>query len=220
MSNINYVKAAGGIFILILLLISGLGQANTVRVCECRACGCNYLDIQEAIDAVQPGDTVLVRSGNFKANVNVTKPVNLIGQCWHEGDLPLIDANGTGSAITVSADGVTVDSIIVVNSGNETGDAGIKVVSNNNTFSNNVAHDNFYGICLLNSSNNVLSLNRLFNNIESNAFDNGENQWDDGIVGNYYGNITWCIDQNNDSICDSAYNISGGPSLDRYPLAM
>lgn len=236
--NINLVS---GLVLLVLLMAFGMAQgAATLKVCECRACGCQYLSIQEAIDIASPGDVVLVRSGTFHGNINVTKPIILRGERWKGRDLPLINAEGNGSAITVNADGATVEFMRVTNSGNESGDAGIRVVSNNDTIRNNVASDNggagiiledarnctvdanvamgnSRGISLSNSEGNILFNNKLYNNTELDAFDDGINRWDDGSVGNYYASFN-CTNENNDTICDSVCNISGGASVDALPL--
>ncbi len=234
------VTFASGIALLAILMAVGMAQgAATLVVCDCRACGCQYLSIQEAIDGASPGDTVLVRSGNFHGNIDVSKPIIIKGEKWKGCDLPLIDADGNGSSITVSADGATVENIRVTNSGNESGDAGIRVVCSGSTirdnyaFGNdgsgitlegaknctvfaNVAEDNSRGIGLISSEGNVLSNNRLYNNAED-AFDDGKNRWDDGGVGNYYASFS-CADENNDTICDSVYQIPGGESVDALPL--
>lgn len=76
----------------------------------------------------QPRKTsFLVRSGTFHGNVNVSKPIVLRGEMWHGDDLPLINADGNGSCITVTADEAVVESMRVTNSGNLPGDAGIQV---------------------------------------------------------------------------------------------
>jgi parallel beta-helix repeat protein len=93
---------------------------------------------------------------------------------------------------------------------------GIIESSENNTIAGNNASKNIIGISLLNSSGNILCQNRLTDNARFNAYDNGNNQWDDGIVGNYYSDLE-CIDRNRNGICDSEYKIPGGLSIDRYP---
>jgi len=247
MLNKRVLRLASKATILILLLSLGMSaQAATLKVCECKACGCQYLDIQEAINRAQPGDTVLVRSGTFHKSVDVNKPIILSGFNWKGLGVPVIDVGGSGSAIIVSADGATIKGFVVTNSGNLIGDAGIKVISDNCTVKNNViernnwagicleavgnetpsgniiekneVRDNPYGICLLNSFDNLIFANRFFNNTEINAFDNRHNQWDLDGVGNYYGDFN-CTDEDNDTICDSAYNITGGTSVDAYPFA-
>jgi parallel beta-helix repeat protein len=237
---ITNVKPASGFALLVILMVAGMAQgANTLVVCDCRACGCQYLSIQEAIDVASPGDTVLVRSGDFHGNIAVTKPIIIKGEKWKGRDLPLINADGNGSGITVSVDGATVENMRVTNSGGDSGDAGIRVVGSgitirdNYAFGNggagiyleearnctvfaNVAESNSRGIGLINSEENVLFNNRLYNNSED-AFDDGENRWDDGVVGNDYASFS-CIDENNDTICDSVYQIPGGASVDALPL--
>lgn len=233
------VKLTLGVALLAILAVGMAPGAATLVVCDCRACGCQYLSIQEAVDVAGPGDTVLVRSGNFHGNINVSKPIIIRGEKWKGRDLPLIDADGNGSPIIVSADGATVEGMRVTNSGNESGDAGIRVVCSGSTirdnyaFGNggagialegarnctvfaNVAEGNSRGIGLISSEGNVLSNNRLYNNAED-AFDDGKNRWDDGVVGNYYASFS-CVDENNDTICDSVCPIPGGESVDALPL--
>jgi len=227
------------VIVLLVVLAVGMAQgAATLVVCDCKACGCQYLSIQEAIDLASPGDTVLVKSGNFYGNINVSKPIILKGTVWKGLDLPIINAEGNGSPILVSAEGVTVENMRVTNSGNESGDAGIRVLcggctikdnyafgnggagialegANNCTVFANVASDNSRGIGLTGSEGNVLSNNKLDNNTED-AFDDGNNRWDDGTIGNYYASFG-CIDENNDTICDSVCTIPGGASVDTIP---
>jgi len=204
-------KLALGMAILIVLFSAGLVQASTIKICDCRACGCQYLSIQEGVDHASPGDIVLVRGGIYHENVNVTKSITLRGQI-KGGSLPLMDAGGSGSGIVVSADGVTIEDIRVINAGNSTGDAGIKVISDNNTITDNevskngwagifidssrnntvvtnVVRGNPYGIYLLDASDNHLSQNELFENAVSDAFDNGNNEWDDWTWVDYYGDF-------------------------------
>ncbi|HOO53076.1 MAG TPA: NosD domain-containing protein [Methanothrix sp.] len=235
------VKLASGVALLAILMAVGMAQgAATLNVCECKVCGCHYLSIQEAIEKASPGDVILVRSGTFHGNINVSKSITLRGERWHGGDLPLINADGNGSAITVSANEARVEFVRATNSGNESGDAGIRVVSNNGTIRGNFANDNggsgiilegarnctveanlatnnIRGISLTNSEGNVIFNNRLYNNTELDAFDDGINRWDDGSSGNYYGTFN-CTNEDNDTICDFACNISGGSSVDALPL--
>jgi nitrous oxidase accessory protein len=87
---------------------------------------------------------------------------------------------------------------------------------NNQIFDNQVV-SNRLGISISLSSQNVIYHNYLGNN-SYDSYDEGENQWDDGVGGNFY--LGWtCEDLNGDGICDSGLNIPGGTGVDRYPLA-
>jgi len=83
------------------LLLSGSVQAATLTVCNS---GCAYSGIQAAVDAASSGDTVRVQSGTYYENVNVNKQLTLRGI----GN-PMVNANGSGSAITLSADGTILE---------------------------------------------------------------------------------------------------------------
>jgi hypothetical protein len=41
--------------------------------------GCGYSSIQDAIDHAMPGSTIEVKEGTYHENVNVTKPLKLMG---------------------------------------------------------------------------------------------------------------------------------------------
>lgn len=67
-------------------------------------------------------------------------------------------------------------------------------------------------------ANNTIYQNNLSN--LDNAYDDGSNRWDNGRVGNSYSDF----DEPGEGceggrICDSEYRISGGSSVDRFPLA-
>jgi parallel beta-helix repeat protein len=94
--------------------------------------------------------------------------------------------------------------------------------SDNNMLINNVISNSNTGIGISRSSNNEIYLNNFMDNIE-NAYDNDNNQWDNGTIGNHYSNFDEpcesCIDADGDGICDSSYPIPGGGSgEDRFPL--
>jgi parallel beta-helix repeat protein len=130
--------------------------------------------IQAAIDASTPDDTILVNSGIYRENVNVTKKLILHGVDKGAG-MPVVDAKGNGSAITLSADEIILEGFVVTNSSGYF-NAGIKVLSNNNAIKNNSAFNNeLGGIYFLGSCNN---------NISGNIASNSEN----GIILEYSSN--------------------------------
>lgn len=59
--------------------------------------------------------------------------------------------------------------------------------ANSCTLSNNTAKENQYGIYLCYCNGNLLFFNRLFDNTQSNGYDDGDsNNWDNGLHGNFW----------------------------------
>jgi nitrous oxidase accessory protein len=222
-----------------LFLISALAGGATVTVCPS---GCDYSSIKAAIFAASPGDVVLVQSGRYYEHLKIDKKIVLCGVDSGEG-MPIFDATGSGSPITVAADGVVVEGLRLLNGGPYS--AGILVLADDCVIRDNDASNNYigihlvgcenctvrgnvasgnleYGIRLDGCSGNFVFENEMMKNFLGNAFDDGTNFWDDGTVGNRYGDFDdlteGCIDANGDGLCDSACDIPGGSNRDRFPL--
>jgi parallel beta-helix repeat protein len=109
--------------------------------------------------------------------------------------------------------------------------------SDNNTITNTTISDNHWGVALYASINNSL-YNNYFDNTK-NAYDTGNNRWNISrtdmvngdeyniIGGDWFGGNYWsdydepsegACDNDSDGIVDSPYNVSGGDSMDMYPL--
>ena len=219
--------------ILAVMLLVGSVPAATIVVCPS---GCNYSIIQQAIDASHAGDTVLVHSGTYYENVYVSRGLTLRGVDTGKGK-PEVNAGGSGSAITLYADNITLEGFNFTKSGTcGCGNAGMRIMSNNSTVFGNTAYGNKYGIYCTSHTGNRIYMNSLVKNNIS-AYDGGSNNWyadtgaENGIaglapaqraVGNRYSDFNQpsqgCNDTNKDGICDSPYKISGGSNVDKYPL--
>ncbi len=106
----------------------------------------------------------------------------------------------------------------------ENGATGIFFYGGNreNVFNDNIIRDNLRGMeFAYGSSGNNTIYNNCFvaNDYRGNAIDDGaNNNWDNGSSGNYWDDYSG-VDNDNDGIGDSSYNITGSAgSSDNYPL--
>lgn len=196
--------------------------------------------IQAAIHAASPGDIVEVKGGTYYEHIRIDKPITLKGI-----NMPVLDATASGSAVIITSNGVGLEGFRIINSGsmqegdNGVLDAGIKVLSNDNIITGNNVSNNFNGIYLLQASNNTIFKNHANRNLgfgirleesgnntiygnsfadnyRQNAYDDDSNNWDNGSIGNYYGDFACKYGDN--SICSGRYAVPGGKNIDRYPL--
>jgi len=119
----------------------------------------NFTLIQEAINAASDGDIIYVYNGTYYEKVIVNKIVSLIGE---DRDSTIINGGSIGSVITIMADNVNISGFTIQCSGPKYDDAGIYVDHHRgNGISHNTITDNFVGIALHFSSNNVVSDNTI-----------------------------------------------------------
>jgi parallel beta-helix repeat protein len=180
------------------------------------------------------GDVVLVSEGTYHEHIRVDKSIILRGQM-----MPVLDATASGSAITLLADGITVEGFKIVNAGSwpsaSLAEAGIKVLSEGNRIIKNDVSNNFNGILLVGVKNNSILDNTVCRNLgygirlekaygnticnnrlEGNlldAFDDGLNFWD----GNYYSEFDNGRMDRGDGLSEKGYSIPGGRSVDEHP---
>ena len=74
-------------------------QADLITVCNS---GCQYADLQPAVDAAQPGDTMQVGPMVINSTVSVYKPHTIIGAVDSEGK-PATALDGQGERIVLFA---------------------------------------------------------------------------------------------------------------------
>ena len=162
------MNKAWSLIIVSILLLAGIlfvpefGEKPNLMICSgAKVVDLNgngdYTKIQEAIDAVNPGETINVWTGDYTENVIINKTVTLIGN----GTLKTtIDGGGKNDVVQITANQVSISGFGILNSGTVWNDAAIELknVSNCN-IKNNICTKSQIGI-FINSSDS--------NNIENN----------------------------------------------------
>ncbi|RKX95997.1 MAG: hypothetical protein DRP55_10055, partial [Spirochaetes bacterium] len=110
--------------------VSGIQNINT---------GEYFCTIQDAIDASNDGDTIIVHDGIYAESIVINKPLTL-----KNGSSPVIDASGFTYGIIISANNVTIDGFEII--GNESTMAGIAILPGveNTTIKNCIIHGMHY----------------------------------------------------------------------------
>jgi parallel beta-helix repeat protein len=158
-NRLRVLKNAGILLVLVPLLI-GAVSATTWYVDDDGGAGINFTKIQEAVDAAQDNDTIIVYNGTYNENLTLNTQLTLKGR-----DMPVIDACGNGSVITVGADGCIIDGFKINRSGYDLEDAGIMVESDKNVIKNNIISNNWYGVYLRRCvSKNTIQDNKVVSN--------------------------------------------------------
>ena len=220
---------------MILILIAIIGFANAARITVAPE-GADYSKIQRALNNASDGDIIEVQSGIYVEHVYVLHSVALIGVDTGSGR-PVIDANGSSSAITLRANGTRIDGFNLTGSGGcGCGNAGIFIDSSDNIILNNILYKNRYGVYIEEgATNNTIHSNDFLKNRVA-ANDTVGNRWsmemkEEGlmgllkgakIIGNHYSDYDepgeGCNDTNSDGFCDEPRTIRNGPGIDEHPL--
>lgn len=203
----------------------------------------DYSTIQEAVDAANLGDTILVANGTYTENVIVYKDnLTLLGE---SPTTTIIDGGAIGEVVYVTASNIYISGFtmqhgycgIYLDHANNislirnviTDNAEYGVYSDwaaNSTLRENTICNNWLGVFLWYSSGNTLCHNNFNNTVQVSA-EASVNTWDGGypVGGNYWSSYIGVDkfsgpDQNlagSDGIGDTPYIIDS-ENKDRYPL--
>ena len=119
----------------------------------------NYSKIQDAIDDASNGDAIFVYSGIYYENLIVDKSVSLQGK---NKEYAIIDGNGGGDVVYISADEVQLSNFTIRNSGigqDHLLDGAIEITSDDNVIQNVKCLDTNYGIWAHSSDSNTITNN-------------------------------------------------------------
>jgi parallel beta-helix repeat protein len=179
------------------------------------------------------GNTIIASASSNKNTIEVSANyVNISG-------FTIRNLGETFSCVKInSVNNCKISNCIIKNGGN-----GIYlIISNSDTITDNTIENNNIGIYLWNSNSNLVKSNKIQNNyangvfissvssdnkiylndfsgnLDSNARDDGNNNWDYNYQGNYWDDYN-DYDSNKDGIGDNPYIIDGnGGNKDNFPL--
>jgi parallel beta-helix repeat protein len=144
---------------------AGVKAANGSRVHNLNT-GLNYTTIQEAINAneTEDGHVIFAEEGTYYEHVAISKSISLVGK---KRDTTVIDGNGIGTVIQITANNVSVINFTIRNAGKTWSGTGYppSSISGNNirnvNVTNNILADAavcawFYSSSFVNISGNVI----------------------------------------------------------------
>ena len=117
-----------------------------------------YPPLQELVDKVKKGETLVPPPGTYSGPVYVDQPITIDGQ-----NKVTIDAGGKGSVVVLDTDGAVLKNLRLTNSGslhNEL-DSGVQVRGNFNVVKDNVIDNCLFGVDLQQSENNIVKRNTI-----------------------------------------------------------
>lgn len=150
----NRVARIGLSLLAALLCLGSLSgaqaQENVRRLIV--APGSTYSTIDAAMAVANPGDVLEVHEGVYAAPLIVEKSISLVGV-----DYPVIDGQGTGSLVIITAPDTRLEGFVLRNSGTNINheDTAIVIQAPRVTVANNVIEDVLFGIYFADASEGV-----------------------------------------------------------------
>ncbi|MBC7081354.1 MAG: right-handed parallel beta-helix repeat-containing protein [Thermoplasmatales archaeon] len=163
-----------------------------------------FNSIQGAINKVAENGTVFVYNGNYSENLSVNKNLKIFGENREKTFVNgKISIYGQVEVRNISSKGIEIfSSFNKIIDCNIFGGNGIYISnSTNNTIYRCIISNNNFGVYINSSYSNSIRRNNIINNSQ-NAFDNGDNIWEE----NYWSDLT-----------DETYAIPGGDNKDLNP---
>ena len=156
-----------GLFIVFIVFLpfSSRGISDTVHDAVLYVGGTgpgNYSSIQAAVNNATAGATIVVYNGTYHECLIIEKSLILTGENKNN---TIIDGGGNEFVVTLTAGHITISGFTITQSEKKFPFAGIYIISNYNTISNNILTDNFYGMQLGYATGyNLIISNTIFHN--------------------------------------------------------
>jgi parallel beta-helix repeat protein len=118
----------------------------------------NYSTIMDAIIDASEGDTIFVYEGTYNELIIINKTIILIGE---DKSSTIINGSEIGVVVTINADYVNISSFTIKKSNIDK--YAVEINSDYCNISNNIFLDNGYGLYIIGSENNIISMNTFSN---------------------------------------------------------
>jgi parallel beta-helix repeat protein len=112
-----------------------------------------YTHIQDALDDATDGYRIFVYNGTYYEKLTINHRVDLFGE---DRSITIIDANGTGSVITVNADNVNISHFTITNGITSEGSSIIQMNGENSIITDNIISHGYNGVALNNVNNHLI----------------------------------------------------------------
>lgn len=146
MTRVVVLVAAAGVAMLLVVLVTASASASTSASTQA--------PLQPLIDAAAPGSTLVLEPGEYEGGVTVDKPLTITS----DGSA-IVDGHNVNSVFTITAPDVTIDNLIIRNSGDslDREDSGVTSIDVPRvTVSNNVLENVLFGIFLRKASDSMV----------------------------------------------------------------
>jgi parallel beta-helix repeat protein len=172
----------------------------------------NYTTIMDAADAATPGDTIYIFNGTYEERITISKPLSLVGG---NRDTTIVEGDGMGSVVYVSADWVNISGLEIKGSGWDWYDAGIELngverchISNNSILGNQI------GIYAYASKDSIIA-NNMLSNGNGISLSNSHNMSvaENSLLHNWKGGIALTASSNNTIANNTVISSDEGISL-------
>ena len=141
-------------------MLAGNAMAETVTV-DWNATG-DYTSIQDAINNSNPGDSILVLSGNYNENLLIDKTLSITSESQNPDTVTIRPIDNQSYAIYINSNDVVLNGFTIT--GADSSKAVFLYESSGCLIENNIVELNQYGIYLNNSDNNEVVNNTLRSN--------------------------------------------------------
>jgi len=165
----------------VMVVVVGEGEAATLIVDKDAFYSDEYETFQEAIDAAENGDTILVTNGEYSENILVDKSVTIVSKAWQRStfkrnDKAVVESSSGDSVFTITANDVVIAGL-TINGAIDTGAAGIysdTSIENCSFIQNQFGYvgyadasdSNNYGIYLSGADSCIITLNQFCENTD------------------------------------------------------